>query len=85
LQIVEGSQKQIIEDEQLDLGQAGEHFEMRAIGFSLLVVAKPMPSELPTSIALDCTKNSPSFLAPRLTRSTSRSAARIARRSEAEG
>ena len=33
LRSVEGSQKEIIEDEQLDLGQAGEHFEMRAIGF----------------------------------------------------
>ena len=35
LRIIERSQKQIIEDEQLDLGQSGEHFEMRAIGFGL--------------------------------------------------
>ena len=35
LRIIEWSQKQIIEDKQLDLGQAGEHFEMGAVGFSL--------------------------------------------------
>jgi len=35
LRIVERSQKEIIEDEQLDLGQTGEHFEMGAIGFGL--------------------------------------------------
>ena len=35
LRIIERSQKQIIEDKQLDLGQAGERFEMRAIGFGL--------------------------------------------------
>ena len=35
LGIVEWSQKQIIEDKQLDLGQAGEHFEMGAVGFGL--------------------------------------------------
>ncbi len=35
LRIIEWSQKQIIEDKQLDLGQAGEHFEMGAVGFGL--------------------------------------------------
>jgi hypothetical protein len=30
---------------------------------SLLVVAKPMPSELPTIIAFDRTNNTPSFFA----------------------
>ena len=35
LRIIEWSQKEVIEDEQLDLGQAGEHFEMGAVGFGL--------------------------------------------------
>ena len=35
LRIIEGSQKQVIDDEQLDLGQAGQHFEMGAVGFGL--------------------------------------------------
>ena len=35
LRVVEWSQKQVIDDEQLDLGQAGEHFEMGAIGLGL--------------------------------------------------
>ena len=33
LRSIERSEEQIIEDEQLDLGQSGKHFEMRAIGF----------------------------------------------------
>ena len=35
MRVIEWSQKQIIEDKQLDLGQAGEHFEMGAVGFGL--------------------------------------------------
>lgn len=34
LRVVERSQEQIIEDEQLDLGESGQHLEMRAIGLS---------------------------------------------------
>ena len=35
LGIVKRSQEQIVEDEQLDFGQAVEGFEMRAVGFGL--------------------------------------------------
>ena len=35
LRIIERSQEQIIEDEQLDFGQAGKRFKMRAVGFGL--------------------------------------------------
>ena len=35
LGIVERSEKQIVEDEELDFGQAGKRFEMRAVGFGL--------------------------------------------------
>jgi hypothetical protein len=42
LRIIERSQKQFVYDEQLDFGQSGQHFEIRAIGFSLKKHFRPL-------------------------------------------